>query len=107
VTSNPDQSAIGSSAPAHSQRRARLAWIGGIGGALTGATLVTAAILEGVSASSFDHLTKTCAPNCTTAQVLPVQRESDAAKGLFITGGALAAATIVAVLVIHLEGPGK
>jgi tetratricopeptide (TPR) repeat protein len=77
----------------------RRAWIGGIGGATAGVALVTAAILEGVAAATFNDLSRSCAPSCTTVQVLPLQRQLDAATGLFVTSGLVAAATIVAILV--------
>ena len=83
--------------------RARAKWIGAVGGVTGGAALVTAAMLEGLGASQFDHLTRTCAPRCRAADVLPLQRQLDAATGLFVVGGVLAAATLVTLVVLRVH----
>jgi tetratricopeptide (TPR) repeat protein len=80
---------------------ARLRLIAGIGGATAGVLLVSAAVLEGVSASRFGELTRTCAPDCSTGQVLSLQRQVDAATGLFVVSGLVAAATLVTILAVR------
>jgi hypothetical protein len=73
----------------------------GVGGAATGATLVAAAILESMAVSTFDQLRNTCAPHCAQQDVLPMQRQQDAATGLFIASGVAAFTTAVTLLVLH------
>lgn len=83
------------------RRHREMKWIAAGGISLTGAALLTAAILEGTAAAKFDELHRTCAPNCTRAQLGPLPREIDAATGLFITAGVAAAATGVTLAVLH------
>jgi hypothetical protein len=90
--------AVAAPAPPVKASTARLRWIGGIGGATAGSLLLSAAILEGLGAARFDELKRTCAPTCSAAQVLPLQRQLDAATGLFVTSGLITAATLVAIL---------
>jgi hypothetical protein len=85
-------------APSARAPTARLRWIGGVGGATAGVLLLSAAILEGSGSARFDELGRTCAPSCSRAQVLTLQRQLDAATGLFVAGGLVAAATLVAIL---------
>ncbi len=73
--------------------------------AVAGAALLTAAVLEAESASTFAQLRGSCAPNCTAAQVLPLQREIDGANALFVTGALVAAATAVALVVAWARAP--
>src|SRR6185312_2509434 len=80
---------------------ARLRWMGGVGGATAGALLLSATILEGQGAARFDELTRTCAPSCSSARVSSLERELDAATGLFVAAGLVTAAAVVAILITH------
>jgi tetratricopeptide (TPR) repeat protein len=95
---------LGAVAPPPAQAKApttRLRWIGGAGGTIAGAALLSAAILEGQGAARFAELSRTCAPSCSPAQALSLQRLLDAATGLFVAGGLVAAATVVAVVIVR------
>jgi hypothetical protein len=87
-------------APA-AKRRRQMKVIAAAGISLTAASLLTAAILEGVAASKFNELHRTCAPNCTNAQLGPLPSEIDAATGLFISAAVAATATGVSLAVLR------
>jgi hypothetical protein len=100
-TDVPPPPALELAAPRPPPRRPRIATWVGVG--LTLAAVITAGALEGVGASSYDDLRSSCAPllhaGCSPSQVTGVRRTIDAANGMFISSGVLAAGTIIAAIV--------
>jgi hypothetical protein len=88
--------------PPPERRRRVFTWVG-VG--LTAGVIVAAGIVEGLASSDYNHDKNTCAPphgtGCSNGQVNTLQLEINTATGLFVTGGVLAVATVVAAI---LEG---
>jgi tetratricopeptide (TPR) repeat protein len=79
--------------------------VGWTGVGVTAAALLSATIVEALAASSFSSLQGSCAPphgaGCSSSAIDGLSIKIDAANGLFITSGILAAGTIVAFIVEH------
>ncbi len=57
-------------------------------------TLVTGAVLLGVTHKDFDHLHGSCSPACAPSDVSPLRARETAGIALLATGGVLAAADV-------------